>query len=198
MRDLLSLPDEILKLVMQHLPLKDRFTSCCLVHTRFHTAAVRAGALSLADIPPVRSQERAESVMGWLDQHGEHLTSLKVTEFPQTIKQQPRRQGITPIATPMSLSEALDEIKRHCGERRSLDITAQSPRLWAALAAAGLATQLKVILQYWEQQQAVRNCITCELEGSEHAHVWSLLLVGSQDLGCERTSRPATLGCLTC
>jgi hypothetical protein len=119
------------------------------------------------------------------------------TEQQHQQQQQPRRQGITPIATPMSHSEALDEIKRHCGERRSQDITAHLSRLFAALSAAVLATRFLVSLQYWEQQQAVRNYITCELEGSEHAHVWSLLLVGSQDLGCERSLRPSTLWCVT-
>ena len=105
----------------------------------------------------------------------------------QQQQQQPRRQRITPVATPKSHFEALAEIKRHCGERRSLDMTAQLPRLFAVLAAAVLASQFEVILQYWEQQQAVRNYITCELGGPEHENDWSLLLVGSQDLGCERT-----------
>ena len=61
------------------------------VQDKLYAAAVAAaGALNLADFPPVRSQKRAKSVLGWLDQHGEHsLTSLKMTEFPQTLLQLP-------------------------------------------------------------------------------------------------------------
>jgi hypothetical protein len=37
---LFSLPDEVLKQVMQHVSLKDRLASCCLVNRRLHAAAV--------------------------------------------------------------------------------------------------------------------------------------------------------------
>jgi hypothetical protein len=37
-----SLPDEVLKLVMQHVPLRDRLTICCLANRRLHAAAVAA------------------------------------------------------------------------------------------------------------------------------------------------------------
>jgi hypothetical protein len=85
-----SLTDDILKLILQDVPLKDRVTSCCLVHNRFKAAALAvAGALDLAEFPTIRSPERAQSFLGWLDQYGEHLTSLKMTEFPLPLLQLP-------------------------------------------------------------------------------------------------------------
>jgi hypothetical protein len=77
--------------------------------------------------------------------------------------QQHKRQRTALTATPRSHLEALAEIKRHCGERRSLDMAAKLPCLFAVLAAAVLATHFEVILQCWQQQHAVRNYITFEL-----------------------------------
>jgi hypothetical protein len=42
MSRLVSLPDEVLKVVMQHVPLKDRLSSCCLVNKWLQAAAVAA------------------------------------------------------------------------------------------------------------------------------------------------------------
>jgi hypothetical protein len=42
MSELASLPDEVLKLVMQHVTTKERLTSCCFVSKRLHDAAAAA------------------------------------------------------------------------------------------------------------------------------------------------------------
>ena len=42
MSSISSLPEEVLKLVLKHVPLQDRLGSCCLVSTRMHAAAVAA------------------------------------------------------------------------------------------------------------------------------------------------------------
>jgi hypothetical protein len=90
MTHVFSLTDDILKLILQDVPLKDRVTSCCLVHNRFQAAELAvAGALDLAEFPAIRSPERAQSFLGWLDQYGERLTSLKMAEFPQPLLQLP-------------------------------------------------------------------------------------------------------------
>ena len=37
-----TLPDELIKLLMQHVTLKDRLTTCCLVNRSLHATAVAA------------------------------------------------------------------------------------------------------------------------------------------------------------
>jgi hypothetical protein len=100
MPDLTSLPDEVLKLVMQHVPLQERLTSCCLVNRRLHTAAVAATEqlqLLLSErnctwqhFISIGTPERGQSVLAWLNHYGEHLTYLKMTSFPtQPVQQLP-------------------------------------------------------------------------------------------------------------
>lgn len=98
MSRLTSLPDEVIKLIMQHVPPKHRLTSCCLVNRRLHAAAVAATqGLVLGqyffnptdDDVRVASPEGARSVLEWLDLYGHHLTSLKLQEFPQPLRQLP-------------------------------------------------------------------------------------------------------------
>jgi hypothetical protein len=78
---------------MQHVPLKQRLTSCCLVNRRLHAAAVAATNQLLflngesrnstwGSTTSIASPERAQSVLGWLDQYGEHLTYLSMSRFP--------------------------------------------------------------------------------------------------------------------
>jgi hypothetical protein len=98
MSDLVSLPDEVVKLVMQHVPSKQRLTSCCLVNKRLHAAAVaatdglvliKAGAdlkggdcsMYWRDVDEdeqieVASPGRALLALGWLSHYGQYLTSL--------------------------------------------------------------------------------------------------------------------------
>ena len=107
---LTSLPDEVLKLVMQHAPLKDRLTSCCLVNKKLHAAAVAATdqlAVFLADNWPVPWEDKeirpssvhdwktvsddilrlssplhTHSMLPWLSLYGQHVTSLDMLGIP--------------------------------------------------------------------------------------------------------------------
>jgi hypothetical protein len=73
MSSLASLPDEVLKLVMQHVPLQDRLGSCCLVSKRLHAAATAATQdLSWKSADPSSTQ----SAIQWITHYGQHLTSL--------------------------------------------------------------------------------------------------------------------------
>jgi hypothetical protein len=65
---------------MQHVPLKDRLTCCCLVSRRLHTAAVAAAdALYLNWTSGTeRMQWRIDTVGQWFSLYGQHLTSLVV------------------------------------------------------------------------------------------------------------------------
>jgi hypothetical protein len=77
------LPDEVLKLVMQHVPLKDRLTSCCLVNRRLHAAAVAA-----TDTVDLQGEDRSE-LLAWLPQYGHHVTMLKLLMFDEAVLQLP-------------------------------------------------------------------------------------------------------------
>jgi hypothetical protein len=89
------LPDEVLKLVMQHVPVKDRLTSCCLVNSRLHAAAVAATQelqLYFGDIahPLGRIPHQHEDcVLNWLSSYGQHLTSLDMGSLSQPLQQLP-------------------------------------------------------------------------------------------------------------
>ena len=78
------IPDEFLKLVMQHVPVKDRLGSCCLVSRRMHAAAVAATAgLELRPVSP----ESAESALRWVWHYGQHLTSLMFYNSPKPLRE---------------------------------------------------------------------------------------------------------------
>lgn len=81
---LYSLPDEVLKLIMQHVPLQDRLGSCSLVcHKLCAAAAAATQQVVVGDRDNAISLQRAESVLGWLEHYGQHVTSLWLTRFPQ-------------------------------------------------------------------------------------------------------------------
>jgi hypothetical protein len=81
---LTDLPDEVLKLVMQHVPLMERLASCCLVSRKMHAAAVAATSqLSFGSTTVPRS----ESALKWLCHYGHHLTSLWLAACPQPLQQ---------------------------------------------------------------------------------------------------------------
>ena len=85
-----TLPHEVLKLIMQQVPLEERLTSCCLVSRRLHAAAVAATQqLKLGAFPNPWSDQRAAALWAWLPQYGHHLTSLKLQYFPQLLQQLP-------------------------------------------------------------------------------------------------------------
>lgn len=99
MSGLTSLPEAVLKLVMQHVPLRDRLSRCCLVNKKLHAAALAATQqLELASATllmpsahsvPLTSLERAQSILQWLDLYGQHLTCLKMQGVPQSLLQLP-------------------------------------------------------------------------------------------------------------
>jgi hypothetical protein len=76
-----ALPDEVLKLVMQHVPLPDRLSSCCLVSRRIHVAAVAATdslsvGMSKGQIPPYG----LEDILEKLSRCGQHLTAMSLSQ----------------------------------------------------------------------------------------------------------------------
>ena len=91
MSGLASLPDEVLKLVMKHVHLRDRLTSCCLVNSRLHAAAVAVTYdLDLSFGAPCSSQYRhPECCFEWLFNYGKHLTSLRLRDCSQPLQQLP-------------------------------------------------------------------------------------------------------------
>ena len=81
MSRLASQPADVLKLAMQHVPLRDRLTCCCLVSKKLHAGAVAAtDALQFgSDRNSLKQLEwRTEAVTQWLAIYGQHLTSLIV------------------------------------------------------------------------------------------------------------------------
>jgi hypothetical protein len=111
MSRLISLPDEVLKVVLQHVPLKDRLSSCCLVNKRLQAAAVAATEQLLVfpadpawvdrllimeefkDASPDQqlsmAPEHAGSFLVWLSHYGQHITALCMLGFPQPLQQLP-------------------------------------------------------------------------------------------------------------
>jgi hypothetical protein len=105
-----SLPFEVLKIVMQHVPLKDRLTCCCFVNRKLLAAAVAATeelVLFLAvdgwqekeymyvrwtdvhqdDQTVIKFPQHADSFLHWLSQYGQQMTSLRLLGFPRPIQQ---------------------------------------------------------------------------------------------------------------
>jgi hypothetical protein len=75
-----SLPDEVLKLVIQHVPLKDRIASCCLVNKRLQAVAVAASdqlTLNCDGVGPIPTY----SFLKYLTHYGKHVTSLRMEYF---------------------------------------------------------------------------------------------------------------------
>jgi hypothetical protein len=84
MSSLLSLPDEVVKLLMQQLPTKDRLTSCCLVNRRLHAAAVAA-----TDDLHLLGIRHGESSLQWLSHYGQYVTRLALGCFQKPLQQLP-------------------------------------------------------------------------------------------------------------
>jgi hypothetical protein len=84
MSSLLSLPDEVLKLLMQHFPTKDRLTSCCLVNRRLHAAAVAA-----TDDLHLLGIRHGDSSLQWLSHYGQYVTRLALDCFQKPLLQLP-------------------------------------------------------------------------------------------------------------
>jgi hypothetical protein len=75
---------------MQHVPLQDRLTSCCLVNKRCHAAAVAATQhvqFGCSDTPV--SRQMTDCLLQWLPLYGQHLTSLDIRSLPQPLQHLP-------------------------------------------------------------------------------------------------------------
>jgi hypothetical protein len=107
MSTLSSLPDEVLKLVMQHVPLKERLSSSCLVSRRMHAAATTATQeLQLAWGWP----NLDKSLEGWLFQYGQHVTCmyLRSPSWPLLQLPCPNLQKLVLWQCMVQLGEAAD------------------------------------------------------------------------------------------
>jgi len=71
-----ELPEDIWKLVLQHVPLNQRLSSCALVCQKFKAAAVAATEHIEATL---FEQPAFDNLTTYLQQHGSHLTSLILT-----------------------------------------------------------------------------------------------------------------------
>lgn len=80
-----SLPDEVLKLIMHHVPLTDS----CLVNRRVHAAAMAVADLQLqldsyGVLLPV---PRAKCFLKWLAKYGHHVISLRISSWGLVLQQ---------------------------------------------------------------------------------------------------------------
>jgi hypothetical protein len=78
-----SMPDEVLKVIMQYVPLNDRLASCCLVSRRLHAAAVAA----TQDVELTRGH--LQSGLQWLSPYGQHVTNLTLDNLQQPLLELP-------------------------------------------------------------------------------------------------------------
>ena len=83
MSNLMSLPDEVLKLLMHHLSTYVRLNSC-LVNKRLHAAAVAA-----TDDLHLLGIRHGESSLQWLSHYGQYVTRLALGCFQKPLQQLP-------------------------------------------------------------------------------------------------------------
>lgn len=74
-----SLPDEVLKLIMHHVPLTDS----CLVNRRVHAAAMAVADLQLQldSYEVLLPVPRAKCFLDWLAKYGHHVISLRISSW---------------------------------------------------------------------------------------------------------------------
>ena len=85
---LASLPDEVLKLVLHHVPLNDRISSCCLVNQRLHAAALAATQqVVLGHYTELLSNQREDCFRAWMEPYGQNLTRLQLRCFSEPLQQ---------------------------------------------------------------------------------------------------------------
>jgi hypothetical protein len=75
--------------VLQHVPVRERLTSCCLVNKRLHAAALAITSLEPSWRGFAGSEERTKGLLNWLPLYGKHLTRLELNEVPRIIQQLP-------------------------------------------------------------------------------------------------------------
>ena len=71
-------------MVMQHVPLRDRLTNCCLVNRRLHAAAVAA-----TDQVMLATDHMTTKAFRWLASYGHHVTKLHVDVCNTPLQQLP-------------------------------------------------------------------------------------------------------------
>jgi hypothetical protein len=92
MSNFTCLPEDVLKIVMQHVPPKDRLASCCLVSKRLYAAAVAATDDLRLMFGPNRTDpdifytSDAAGALQWIVNHEQHLTSLYLNGWPQALQ----------------------------------------------------------------------------------------------------------------
>lgn len=84
-----SLDKEIMKLFMQHVPLRDRLGNCSLVSKELHAAAVEA-TQSLELFMPCEAHTTVPNLTGclssWVSHYGQHLTKVMLRGFKQPLR----------------------------------------------------------------------------------------------------------------
>ena len=93
-----SLPDGVLKIVLQHVSLKDRLTSCSLVNKRLRAAAV--AATDQLSFGPCNQFRREARFVEYLNNYGKHVTRLHMDSISGPIWMLP-----CPNLKDLSLSE---------------------------------------------------------------------------------------------
>jgi hypothetical protein len=88
MSSLSSMPDEVLRAILRHVPLKDRIKSCFLVSRRLLAAAATATEQFALDFSHMSTQH-TESALRWLSHYGQHVTQLEVSMLQQQLLQLP-------------------------------------------------------------------------------------------------------------
>lgn len=75
-----DLPEELWKLVLQHVPLQQRLSSCALVGHKLRAAAVAATECIEAALPARKrsAQRNLDSCVTYLQQHGRYVTGIMV------------------------------------------------------------------------------------------------------------------------
>ena len=82
------MPDEVLRAILRHLPLKDRIKGCFLVSRSLLAAAAAATEHFQLDFRYMSTQH-AESALRWLSHYGQHLTHLDFSSLEQQLLQLP-------------------------------------------------------------------------------------------------------------
>jgi Leucine-rich repeat (LRR) protein len=143
-----SLPDEVLKLVLKHVPLKHRLSSCCLVNRRLHAAAAAATDDVLLDPTP-------QSALDWLSNYGQYLTRLHLDLgfFSHPLQQLPCKDLVDLKLT----GRCEEEIEATCGFR---DVIQGCPKL----------TWLELDCNISDPEGAFVDCL-CSLVHLQHLEV---------------------------